>query len=216
MKGPSFLLTLFLAALTGYAQDSSDMMMKIVTRDITPGVELESFAAKPKTLYRIGDRYGRVEELPDAKLNLHGLMVIDEPKIWVINLWDKTGKLIIDPGPTYIFRAAIIPSREQDQSPPLKDFEFGKEYDFLRSRKATRGQISLQGKSYDSLNLTVEGYTITLLSHAATQKPYRVKVEYGQRILCEYEYDEYQRGLTSNLHLFSPPSDVKITETLRQ
>lgn len=206
---------LALVAVAAQAQLSSNTMMKIITRNVSPGIDPHSFGAQPKTLYRMGEKYGRSEELPDSGMKLHLLVVVSEPNVWMINLWDKTGKLIVDPGPTYVFRASIIPSEERGMKPPLGDFEFGTEYDFLRSNKAVQTRTIVQGKKYDCLRVTREGYDITLLSHIGTKTPYRVRVKRGERIVCEYEYDAYQKGLSPKIKLFKPPSDVKIIETVK-
>lgn len=100
------ILCICLVVGSAHGQLTSNKMMKIVTRDTSPGTPAASFGAKPKTLYRMGETYGRSEEMPDPPERIHGLMVIAEPKVWMINLWDKTGRLIIDPGPTYVFRAS--------------------------------------------------------------------------------------------------------------
>ncbi len=50
----------------------------------------------------------RIEEALDAANGIHGIVVVDEPKIWMANLYDKTGRLIIDPGPTYFAKAPIV------------------------------------------------------------------------------------------------------------
>ncbi len=93
-----------------------------------PDVPRVSFAARPKTLYRVGDNFGRIEEELDPDRNVQGLTIVTEPKIWVINLRNKTGLFMIDPGPLYVFRAPVIPPGRPGQEQPLKDFEFGREY----------------------------------------------------------------------------------------
>ena len=202
-----------LVSTPSFAQLSSNKMMKIVTRCTAPDVPSTSFQAQPRTLYRLGETYGRSEEVPDPDLKLHGLMVIAEPKVWMINLWDKTGRLIIDPGPTYGFHAPILSPGERNQATPLPDFEFGTEYDFLRSHGAQEEEVTLGDEAFDKLSLSLEGYTINLLSHRATQRPYRVTVFKGDKIVDQYDYDEYTQDLEPQMDLFAPPSDVRIAET---
>lgn len=207
------LTALCLAMGSSHAQLTSNKMMKIVARDTSPDTPSDSFGAKPKTLYRMGETYGRSEEMPDPDQGIHGLTVIAEPKIWMINLWDKTGRLIIDPGPTYVFRASIIPPEGRNQRPPLRDFEFGREYEFLRLHKATGSQEPIRGKPYDVLSVSLDGYALKLFSTKGEDKPFRVVVSKAGRVLCQYDYDEYKTDLPPRMDLFKPPDGVKIVET---
>jgi hypothetical protein len=203
----------FLIAHTSHAQSASVKMTKIITRDTSPDVPRTSFAAKPKTLYRIGETYGRVEEELDPDHNIRGLIIVSEPKIWIINLWDKTGRFMIDPGPSYVFRAPVIPPEAPGQEQPLKDFEFGREYEFLHSNHAIHGKETLDGKSYDKLYLTIDGFTISLLSYTGEERPCRVTVIKGQKLVLQVDYDFYKRDLEPQMTLFEPPPNIKITET---
>ena len=205
------LAVLCFVACPSHAQLVSNKMMKIVVRDASPDTPSTSFGAKPKTLYRMGDTYGRSEELPDPENAIHGLMVIAEPKLWMINLLDKTGRLITDPGPTFVFRAPIIPPAGRNQEAPLADFELGREYDFLHQHKAKKGQRVLNGKKYDMLTLSLEGYDIILFSQEGKQEPFRVIVTKGSTLVCQYEYDEYKTGLAPQMDLFEPGKDIRIT-----
>ena len=45
-----------------------------------------SFATKPKTMYRAGNGHCRTEESPDIEQGLHGLMIVNEPDVWMLNL----------------------------------------------------------------------------------------------------------------------------------
>jgi hypothetical protein len=59
----------------------------------------ESFAAKPKTFYLAGEKYGRVEEQLDSEHGLHVLFITNEPDSWIVNLVNKTAQHIVDRGP---------------------------------------------------------------------------------------------------------------------
>jgi hypothetical protein len=81
-------------------QTSPGTMTKLVVRLQSPDVPEASFAAQPKTMYRAGTRYCRIEELPDTEHGIQGLVVINEPDIWLVNLLAKTAQHQLDPGPT--------------------------------------------------------------------------------------------------------------------
>lgn len=203
----------FLVAHSSHAQSVSVKMTKIITRDTSPDVPRTSFAAKPITLYRIGETYGRVEEERDSTHNTHGLVIVAEPKIWIINLSDKTGRFMIDPGPSNVFRAPVIPPEGPGQEQPLKNFEYGREYEFLHSNHAARSKDVLDGKLYDKLYLTVDGFNISLFSHAGEERPYRLTVIKGQKFVLQIDYDYYKRDLDPQMALFEPPKNIRIIET---
>lgn len=211
MKTLPICMALCLTALTAApAQLATNTMLKIVAREISPEIVPGSFNAQPKTYYRMGDRYGRIEEAPNPEHKSHVLLVVNEPKVWLINLHDNTGQLLIDPGPTFVFRASILPPATSGQESPLRDFQFGTEYDFLKSHKATPGQTANENTNFNTLTLTLEGYKIKLLTDAKTGKPFRVQVKRAKNIYCEYEYMEYEKGLPPRMELFEPPTNVKI------
>src|SRR4026208_291228 len=61
-------------------QQPPDMMTKLTVRLQSPDIPEESFAVKPKTMYRAGNGYCRIEELPDPEQGIHGLMIITEAR----------------------------------------------------------------------------------------------------------------------------------------
>src|ERR1700720_1001379 len=83
-------------------------MTKIVFRSMNPDTAPDSFGAQPKTLYRAGNKYLRIEEAPDPARGIHNLRIAREPDAWAINLLDNTARHIIDPGPTFFARLPII------------------------------------------------------------------------------------------------------------
>jgi len=187
-------------------------MTMIVMRDTSPDVPRTSFAAKPRTLYRIGEMYGRVEEEQDPDRNILGLIIVSEPKIWIINLRDKTGRFMIDPGPSHVFRAPIISPEGPGQEQSLRDLEYGREYEFLHSNHAIHSNETVEGKSYDKLSLTIDGLTISLLSHTGEERPYRMTVSKWQKLLLQVDYDYYRRDLEPQMTLFEPPQNIRIAE----
>lgn len=208
------LVACFLIAHTSSAQSASLKMSKIVLRDTSPDVPRISFAAKPKTLYRVGDTFGRIEEELDTDRNVQGLTIVTEPKIWIINLRNKTGLFMIDPGPSYVFRAPVIPPEGPGHEQPLRDFEYGREYEFLHSNHAIHSKEILDGTLYDKLYLTIDGFNISLLSYAGEERPYRVIVNKGQKLVLQVDYDYYRRDLDPQMTLFEPQKNIQIAEIL--
>src|SRR5712692_8286049 len=108
-------------------------MLRIVTTVESPGLPADHFAGQPKTLYRFGNAYGRVEEVLNRQTGLHLLVIVSEPDIWVINRVNMSGQHMVDRGPSLDFRAPIVPGAKSER---WKDLEFGCEEDFMKKAGA--------------------------------------------------------------------------------
>ena len=96
-------LLLSICVLAGaiFAEEPPKRMTKMEVVLHSPDAPTGSFAAKPRVFYRAGNRYCRVEETPDPDQGIHGLMIINEPDWWMVNLFSKTARHGVDPGPTF-------------------------------------------------------------------------------------------------------------------
>lgn len=218
----SILIFLLSVSKLTFGAGTNETMTKIVYRDISTNLLISSFAAQPRTLYRMGDKYNRSEEAPDPVLGIHGLIIINEPHAWMINLMDKTGTHMVDGGPTYVVHDCIVspPNPNQSQSEfqafktnAISGFEFGKEMEFLRNHKARKsGSLSIGGISCDRYELTIDGYSIELLAKSGTEIPYQLKVSKEQTEISYLRYDNYRTDLQPDLSLFKPPAGIEISE----
>jgi len=198
------------SAMADYLKDKK--MLKIVTRNITPGTEKGSFAALPTTSYLFGNKYARIEEEPDAALKLHGLIIVNEPDVWMINLWDKTGRHIVDTEKEGSFHAPIIPDADVKMGKKILEFEFGNELEFMKNNNAQISQIDIDQKAYDLYSLEIEGVKIELILEKERQVPHIARVIEGKETVYAVAYDEYEPNLTANLALFDPLEDIEIFE----
>src|SRR5512139_626287 len=80
-------VVLILVSTAGAAQpaaanlpSTSDEMVKVVFRSRLPGLPAGHTDAKPKTLYRVGERWGRLEH-PDNPV-LHPMVIVASPDVW--------------------------------------------------------------------------------------------------------------------------------------
>lgn len=128
----------------------------------------DDFVAQPRTLYRLGDRYGRLEEPFNAKDNVHLLVVVSEPDIWMANLVDMSGQHLVDPGPTFEFHAPILDAVE---SAFWRQLEFGCEEPFMKAVGARAEEASPGTFSYTH---SAEGTTVNLV--VADGKPQRIDI----------------------------------------
>ena len=180
-------------------------------------MKADSFAAKPKTLYRAGSKYARIEEELDAQNNIHALIIVKEPDTWMINLADKTARHIVDPGPTFNFHAPIVwvaksqgmPDRDQ----AFKELEFGNELQFFRQHAAQDGGAQqIGGTNCKALVLERGGTKVTLFVDLRTERPVQLDIERDGKAKESIRYVEYKTGLPFQRSLFGPPKGVSISE----
>jgi len=179
-------LVLLVGVLGGtlFAEDSPKTMTKIEVMLHSPDAPPGSFAAKPKVFYRAGNRYCRVEEVPDPDQGIHGLMIINEPDWWMVNLYSKTARHGVDPGPTFNCRIAIFangtPQSLDDESKQIMQLEFGRELEFFKGRGAIpeKGPAvqTTEGKTYDTrvYRVKIGATALALFTTGSPERPLSV------------------------------------------
>src|SRR5687768_16786202 len=121
------------------------MMLVVTTSLDSPKLSPEAFARTPRLLYRHGTRYGRLEEQPDPDKRIHGLIVVNEPDIWIINLMGSTGQHVVDPGPSIEFHVPILSGAGNVH---WTGFEFGSEVAYMKAVGAVPSQLADGGSLY--------------------------------------------------------------------
>lgn len=212
----TFLVTFaLLFASAGSAQDSPKTMTKIVVQLDSPGLPADSFARKPKSIYRSGNKFCRVEEAPDTEHGIHGVLIVNEPDAWMINLFDKTARHMVDPGPTFNCRLPIfsspLPGGADDVDYAKLGLEFGHELEFFNSKNAQvqKGQV-MQGKETVVHFLQIGNTKIALFTYGPNDFPLalgRTCEEKGE-ILWYSGYGQ----VPFDPKLFSRPEGVTIEE----
>jgi hypothetical protein len=116
-------------------------MTKMVVQLQSSEVPADSFAAKPKTMFRAGTQFCRVEEAPDPEHGIHGVMITNEPDAWMVNLETKSAQHMVDPGPTFNCHMPIFARLHSDlpeeEARQIGRLEFGFELEFFKSQGAT-------------------------------------------------------------------------------
>ncbi len=176
-----------------------------------------SFAAKPKTLYRSGDKYSRTEEELNVQDGIHALLITNEPDTWMINLADKTGRHIVDPGPTFFVHAPIvwIPALngQPEQNKDFKDLEYGNETKFFRGHNASSvGTRVIDGKNCNTLSIRKDDREFVLFITADEGKPRQLDVIKNNKNEYSIRYLVYETNLPFRKSFFQPPKGLKITE----
>jgi hypothetical protein len=196
-------------------------MTKIVFQRLIPDAAPDSFGAKPRTIYVVGDKYWRVEEPPNPERGTHNLSITREPDGWIINLADKTGQHMLDPGPTFIAHLPIVWVPKQNGQSDAEDEEFqelnfGSEVDFFYQHKARDlGLRNVEGKECKALAIKSKSgkREVTLLVEPKTEKPVQLDVTKDGKTDFIVHYLSYETDLPFDPSLFQPPPDVKITES---
>ncbi len=135
-----------------------------------------SFAAQPKVMYRAGTQYCRIEEALDAERGIHGVIVINEPDFWMVNLVDQTAKHAVDPGPGFHCHLSVFPNwamkLPQDQQKQAMELEFGSEMEFFKKRSATPqpGPV-LQTKQTTLYQTKIGDVTLALFTYGDPERP---------------------------------------------
>ncbi len=204
------LLTVFVAIAQLNAENPKQLLTRIECRYISPEIQPESFAAKPKIFYIGGTTYFRAEEQPDPPLGIHGLIVITEPDIWIVNLITHTAQHSIDPGPTFNIHHPIF---DHNAPKEFSTLEFGRESEFFSSHHATSlPPRSLEGQRCEASEFTYADYRIVLYTRVETQKPFHLDVFRDDKPYFSYRYLSYETDLPFDANLFRPPNGIRIVE----
>jgi hypothetical protein len=190
-------------------------MTKMQVQLQSPDVPADSFAAKPKVMYRAGSQYCRIEEQPDPTQGIHDMMIISEPDAWMINLATMSGKHMVDPGPSFNCRlpifadiAANLPEEERKQ---ILGLEFGLELEFFKAKGATPHSGGIQqGQQTTAYMLSFGESKLALFTYGTPERPLSAAWLRGEKHEI-FWYSGYGQ-LDFDRKLFEKPNDVKIEE----
>lgn len=195
------------------AECSPAKLMKIVTEDRSPAIPSGNFASLPKTLYRLGSTYARIEEQRDVANNTHGLIVVNGRDSWIANLATGKGKHAVDPDETPAVRVPLFAAFASTPGFPrdLLDLEFGCETAFFQSRKSP--ELPLVGGSERRVKQAfgVGEWVAVLVRAERSTIPDTVFLFKGDHIVSAFKYTEYEEG-PPNLQLFTKPEGVAFEE----
>ena len=214
MKLSALSLLLALVASPAVAETCAPAkLMKIVTRSVGPDLTPGSFRAAPVTLYRQGSRFLRNEESADLAGGQHVLAIVASPDVWIVNRLDRTGRHLLDPGPTYEARAPIVAG----QGVPLAftELEFGCEARFARGRAREAGVRDVAGRPARIHALQEGDRRLEILLYE-TGTPAEVSYFQGTTAILTIVYDTYEVALPDNPGLFAKPEGYVISEASSQ
>jgi hypothetical protein len=181
-------------------------MLKVVTAMDLPGVPKNHFVRAPKTLYRYGERYGRVEEARNSETGLHLLVVVAEPDIWIANLANGRGNYQKDPGPTFFFRAVIF-GNPNIQSTFINSLEFGCEIAWLSTVGAKKSRFIHQDLGpVERLEYREGSEILTIFLRSGA--PVRLELHRDGEFQAAVQYLHYSADLPLEPTLFKRPVGI--------
>jgi hypothetical protein len=218
--GPQVIVVCLVSALVSGQVVSSQpppvTMTKLVIHLQSPNVPEADFAVQPKTIYRAGNRYCRIEEVPDMEHDIHGVVVINEPDTWLVNLATKRAEHQLDHGPTFNCRLPVFVSGEDiksavDVRSQLMGLEFGRELAYFEERGAIpeSGPI-LKGKTTTVYTVGIGDSQLLLFTSGNPEKPVAVARQRGTKREV-YWYETYEE-VSFDPQLFAKPEGIKIEE----
>ncbi len=135
-------------------------------------------------MYRAGNRYCRTEELPDPERGIHGLLILNEPHAWMVNLLTRTAQHLVDPGPTFNCHLPIFGGEQANltagKKNPLLELEFGQELEFFKRKGATprEGPI-LRDKPTTVYAVDIGDSKVFLFTTGTVERPWAVARQHG-------------------------------------
>lgn len=181
-------------------------MIKAVVRLTGPGIKTGSPATMPKTIYRAGPHYARIEDPPNAREGVRKLTIIAEPDAYSVNLIDKKGTHAVDQGGADDVHLPVVfdPTRKLKV---LNHLEFGDELAFFEKAGAKKvsGPI-INNQPTEAYRLPEEQGSAVLIVRNGTQTPIRLSWQTKDGTYT-YEYFSYEQ-MPFNPGLFAKPSGI--------
>jgi hypothetical protein len=204
-----------LAAQQPPTQQQPKTMIRLQVQLDSPEASKNSFAAKPKIIYRAGTQFCRLEEEPDPERGIHGLMITNEPDAWMINLATNSAQHMVDPGPTFNCRMPIfagqLSSLPEDEAKQVQVLEFGHELEFFKANGAVAhpGMV-LQTKQTILYKLTFGDSAVALFTYGTPERPVAAAWTRGDKHEI-FWYSSYE-PIDFDGRVFARPEHVKIEE----
>ncbi len=206
------LLALSLAAFSQENKTKApESMTKMVVRLMGPAIKAGSFSALPKTIYRAGEQYARIEDPPDARQRIEKLTIIVGPDAYSVNLIDRKGTHAIAQGSHDLYLPIVLPLDPRHKLGKLDGVEFGSEYEFFQAAGATHkaGPV-INAKPTDAYELKTPIGVATLVTRSGTETPVTLSWQTSEGTY-KYEYITYE-DLPFEPNLFAKPSGIQLKE----
>jgi len=208
-KAPALAGFTLLAATCARAQTCDPQkMVRVVYRDVSPGVDASSPAGQPETLYRLGTKYARVEGAIDPHEGTQPILVANEPDIWMVNLLSKQGRHFTDSDAASGFRAPVV--GDPNVPPSIAAMEFGCEMAFMKGVPTKKAD--LDGQRVSQYEKKIDRYRVVLSVIQKAQTPVSLFLYESDKLVFALRYVEYDNTLAPKMELFQRPGGITYQE----
>ncbi len=199
-------------ALPGFARQSGqekapETMTKMVVRLMGPGIKPGSPAALPKTIYRAGDTYARIEDPPDARERVEKVTIIRGKEAYSVDLIDKRGTHTTTGTGAERGLPVVLPLDPRRQLGKLDGIQFGDELSFFEQAGAKKisGPI-INAKQTDEYELATPSGPARLIARKGSEVPVILswRTRDGE---YKYEYIQYET-VPFEASLFAKPAGI--------
>lgn len=183
-------------------------MTKMVVRLSGPGIQPNSNAALPKTIYFADPHFARIEDPPDSRQGIQKLTIIAGPDAYSVNLIDRKGTHAVDAGGANdLHLPVVLPFDPKHHFGVLDKVEFGNELEFFKQAgaKETAGPI-INAQPTDLYTLKLRNVTAWLVVCGKTQSPVTLSWSAGAGKYT-YEYITVEE-LPFERSLFEKPGGI--------
>ena len=199
-------LIVLLFAMLPLTVQAADNMLYVEYRLAGKQITADSFDAQTKKVWRIGTDYLRFEDAPNPSTKVHGMIIVAEPDIWVVDRNSNVAQHTVDPGPSYKVHFPLLAS---EPSTKLRELEFGGELEYFRNNGAKELPAQeVEGFKCKVLRLEIDDREVTLFVKTDAT-PLQIAVRSP-----EYEYSmrflRYENNRKPDKSLFQPPLGVQI------
>lgn len=195
------------------AECAPKRMLRIVTQAEAPGIDASSFAAKPKTVFRLGKKYARIEEEPDEPSKIHGLIVSNAPNHWIVNLYDRTGRHVVDPDPDGDVVVPLFPPGSFGGFPAeLSDVEMGCEAAFFDSHGSPKRVLKSESGDRIQQALGIGDWKLVLVRRGPQAPPEALFVFKGDEMVFALRYLAFEEFTEPSMKMFAKPEGIVFRE----
>ena len=200
------LTSLLLLLLPLAVQAADDKMLYVEYRLVASQIAADSFDAQVKKVWRIGQNYLRFEVAPNPQTKIHGLIIVAEPDIWIVDRNTNQAEHTVDPGPNYKIHFPLFASETSEK---LRELEFGRELQYFREHDAKELPAEdVDGFKCKVFRLEIEDREVTLFLKT-NETPLQIVVkspdyEYAMRFL------RYEPDRRPDKSLFQLPAGVQL------
>lgn len=193
-----------------FADCAPEKLIRMVTQNVTPGIPADSFAVKPKVMYRLGNGRARLEEQPDPVDGIHLLIITDAPRLWHIDLVSKTGETMVDDStpPT-----VVLPVFSEEELPEeIRAVEYGCELQFMKDPATTHETLKSGNGTKHSIRSGKWKFTIA--TREGSDRPIAAMLSENDKVVGAIRYVTYQTMESVPEGLFAPPAGIVLKPAL--